>query len=69
MAPGEVQLLRLCVASTFFYARQIYVGNHGKITWQWKSTFSLKLLNVDHSIVNVEECFLLNFDIFLTAFC
>ena len=41
----------------FFYARKIYVRNHGKITWQWKSTFSLKLLNVDHSIVNVEECF------------
>ena len=36
----------------FFYARKSYVRTDGKITWQWKSTFSLKLLNVDHSIVN-----------------
>ena len=35
------------IASIFFYAR-----THGKITWWWKSTFSLKMLNVDHSIVN-----------------
>ena len=25
---------------------------HLAYTWQWKSTFSLKMLNVDHSIVN-----------------
>ena len=30
-----------------FYAR-----THGKISWWWKSTLSLKVLNVDHSIVN-----------------
>ena len=27
------------IASIFFYARKIYVRTHGKITWQWKSTF------------------------------
>ena len=37
---SEVQLLRLCLAFHIAY------------TWQWKSTFSLKILNVDHSIVN-----------------
>ena len=35
------------IASIFFYAR-----TQGKITWWWKSTFSLRMLNVDHSIVN-----------------
>ena len=35
------------IAFIFFYARKIYMRTHGKITWQWKSTFSLKLLNVD----------------------
>ena len=37
---SEVQLLRLCLAFHIAY------------TWHWKSTFSLKMLNVDHSIVN-----------------
>ena len=39
------------IASISFYGREIYVRTHGKITWWWKSTFSLKMLKVDHSIV------------------
>ena len=35
------------IDSISFYARKIYVRTHGK-----KFTFSLKMLNVDHSIVN-----------------
>ena len=40
------------IAFISFYARKIYVRTQGKITRWWKSTFSLKMLNVDHSIVN-----------------
>ena len=40
------------IASISLYARKIYVRTHGKISWWWKSTLSLKVSNVDHSIVN-----------------
>ena len=40
------------IAFIFFNPRKIYVRTHGKIAWWWKSTFSLKMLNMDHSIVN-----------------
>ena len=40
------------IDSISFYARKIYVRTHGKISWWWKSTLSLKVSNVDHSIVN-----------------